>query len=94
MKRYLYVMVAALFGPWSAANAFAEAREKLDLRNLKDWRIVVADDAIGSETYAAHELQSFLEIATGFALEITTDASAADNIFVGSGTALAEKETS
>jgi hypothetical protein len=48
----------------------------IDLAHLSGWDIVITENAIPSEKYAAKELQTYLEQATGAHLEITNDSSA------------------
>ncbi len=71
MRIFLVAFTTLLF----AANAYALAAG-VDLTHLSEWNIVVAREAIPSEQYAAEELQTFLEQATGTHLQITHDASA------------------
>jgi Domain of unknown function (DUF4838)/Glycosyl hydrolase family 20, domain 2 len=55
------------------------------------WTLVVAEDAIPSERYAAEEFQSLFERATGVKLPLQAAPPAATgNIFIGSGQAMAE----
>ncbi|MHB8901430.1 MAG: DUF4838 domain-containing protein [Thermoguttaceae bacterium] len=61
----------------------------VDLSQLEGWDIVVADDAIASEKYAAEELQKHLALATGAVLPITGSADRPDrHFFVGPGKAM------
>ena len=58
----------------------------VDLARLGDWDIVVSQDAIPSEAYAAQEIRDHLERASGLELQITTATSRADrHIFIGPG---------
>jgi hypothetical protein len=58
---------------------------------MDDWDIVVAEDAIPSERYAAEELQKFLEEATGSKLPIVSKTSRPDrHVFIGRGTAMGD----
>ena len=61
-----------------------------NMRDMRDWTIVLPADAIDSETYAAEELRTFFEQATGIELPITdgTTKSARGRIFVGAGEAM------
>ncbi len=81
------LVVIAIMAVFSATSLFA-AKEQLDIRKMGDWRIVVPPDAIGSETYAAQEFQTFFQEATGFDLPIGTDAGEAGNVFIGPSDAL------
>ena len=54
------------------------------------WTLVVAEDAIASETYAAEEFQRFFTEATGFDLPVSREqAGTTNNLFIGPGDALA-----
>ena len=56
----------------------------MPLQSLKNWKIVVAEDAIPSERYAAEEFQTLFSQATDFLLPIAHSAdSAGENIFIG-----------
>ncbi|MBN2309581.1 MAG: DUF4838 domain-containing protein [Candidatus Hydrogenedentes bacterium] len=74
----------------SASTAFAAGPQGVNLAELTDWDIIVASDAIPSEAYAAEELQSHFEMASGIRLPIVHAVERADrHIFVGPGEALA-----
>ena len=63
--------------------------DKLDVRNMQDWSVVVADTAIESEKYAAEEFRDFFAQATGHRLPIHSDsASKTKNIFIGASDSL------
>ncbi len=80
----LFVCLTAM-----ATAAAAMAFDGVDLANLREWTIVVADDAIESERYAASELQRFYQQASGVELPIVSTTDRADrHIFVGSGAAM------
>ena len=64
------------------------ASEEVDLLNLDDWRIVVADDAAASVKYAAEEFGRFFAEATGVDLTVHGDAQEQHNIFIGPSAAL------
>jgi hypothetical protein len=66
MRVFLVVILTLLFVSNAGANTSG-----VDLAQLKGWDIVVGQDAIPSEQYAAEELQTFLEQATSTHLEIT-----------------------
>ena len=72
-------VLSLVAGRVSAAGIPAES--------MRDWTIVVSADAIESEKYAAEELRTFFEQATGIALPIANETAAADGgrIFVGTG---------
>ena len=68
-------VIAAISTLLFVSSAYATS-SGVDLAHLNGWNIIVAEDAIASEQYAAQELQTFLEAATGVHLEITPAASA------------------
>ena len=58
----------------------------LELSKLRDWTIVLAEDALPSEKYAAEEFQGLLEKALGFRLPIVSQPpKPSQNIFIGPG---------
>ncbi len=71
MRVFLAATLTLLF----VSNGYA-VTSGVDLAHLSGWNIVVAEDAIPSEQYAAQELQTFLEKATGTNLQITNAVSA------------------
>ena len=62
-------LVIAVFA-CGVVPASANTSAGVDLAQLKGWDIVVADDAIASEKYAAEEFQEFFKQATGVKLPI------------------------
>jgi hypothetical protein len=63
-----------------------KAAEAVDLTRLDGWDIVVADDAIASEMYAAEEFQEFFRQASGVKLPIVHKITDWDkHVFIGSG---------
>ncbi len=76
--------MTALSGVIAIALALAAPPQGVDLAALDGWDIVVAEDAIPSERYAAVELQSMLATATGRTLPVVTRVSHPErHIFVG-----------
>ncbi len=66
--------------------ADAKTPEGLDLARLIGWDIVVADDAITSERYAAEEFQTFFKQASGLKLPIVDKIdSSSKHVFIGPG---------
>ena len=61
--------------------------ESLSIKTMSDWRIVLADEAITSEVYAAEEFQSLFEQATGTKLEIGNKRTDSGNVLIGPGSA-------
>ncbi len=60
----------------------------LDASEMAGWDIVVADDAIASEKYAAEEFQRFFGQATGLDLPVRNNAeTAAGHVYIGPGEA-------
>ncbi len=73
---------------WSLSVGMLAAAEPagVNLSQLQGWDIVVAEDAIASEKFAAEELQKHIELATGTKLPITGGSERADrHFFVGPG---------
>ena len=63
-----------------------QAAEGVDLAELDGWDIVVADDAIASEMYAAEEFQEFFHQASGVKLPIVHKITGWEkHVFIGSG---------
>jgi hypothetical protein len=68
--------------------ATSESRPRVNTMEIMQWDIVLAPDAIPSEQYAAEELQSIFEQATGRKLPIRSDAAGAGHhVFIGPGAA-------
>lgn len=73
-----------------AAGSLAQ-QGGVDLAKLAGWDIVIADDAIPSEVYAAEEFQSFLAQASGIQLPIVTAADRPDrHVLIGASPWLAD----
>ncbi len=71
----------------------AEAPRGVNMEALGDWDIVVAEDAIPSEKYAAEELQKHVATATGHTLPIVTTTDRADrHVFVGPSKSMRESK--
>lgn len=66
--------------------ARAEVPRGVDLASLETWDIVVAEDAIASESYAAEEFQRLVAEATGHTLPIVKTAERPDrHVLIGAG---------
>ena len=88
MFRRTLIGVVALFG--FAAGAAAAEPSGADLAKLAGWDIVVAQDALPSETYAAEEFRSIFAQATGIELATVTAPDRADrHVFIGASKSLA-----
>ena len=88
MKRIVVVSVISLIVALvcGAAPASANAPVGVDLAQLDGWNIVVADDAIASEIYAAEEFQEFFRQASGVKLTIVHKITRWDkHVFIGPG---------
>lgn len=73
------VLVCLVAGPIRA-----EERDRVSLANLKDWHIVVAEEAIASEIYAAEEFRYFFKGASGVQLPVVYQLARPDRyIFIG-----------
>lgn len=69
-------------------HSLGMGNESLDINQLKDWKIVVAGDAIPSERYAADEFRSLLKQAVGIDLPIVSSIDTPDRaVLVGPGAA-------
>ena len=64
------VIVAFASFTCGADTTNANAVQGVDLAAMQGWDIVVADDAIASEIYAAEEFQEFFSQASGVKLPI------------------------
>ncbi len=83
---YMGVAILLCCSPVAAA-----APQGVDLARLAGWDIVVAEDAIASEVYAAEEFQRLAAEATGQKLPIVDEAARADrHVFIGAGRAMRE----
>ena len=72
-----------------AVPASADTPVGVDLAQLNGWNIVVADDAIASEVYAAEGFQEFFRQASGVKLPIVQKINRLDrHIFIGSSQAM------
>ncbi len=79
------VIVVAIFACGRIATMDKTAKG-LDLAQLNGWDIVVADDAIASEVYAAEEFQDFFRQASGVKLPIVHEIKdLAKHMFIGPG---------
>lgn len=72
----------ALFLALAAVSAHAD--ESLPLSKMREWKIVVAADAIPSERYAANEFQALFKSATGMELALAESATGSA-IHIGPG---------
>ena len=91
MKRIAVVNVITLIVALvcGAAPASANAPVGVDLARLDGWDVVVAEDAIPSEKYAAEEFQQFFGEASGIKLPIVTAVDRLDrHIFIGPSQAM------
>ncbi len=80
MRRWTLPLLVLLFAQG------AMGIESFDLKTLQTGRIVVADDAIPSERYAAEEFQSLLEQALGFEMPVSDiPALGKPNVYIGPG---------
>ncbi len=93
MKRYY--QVALLVGLLACiivikASWVVEATG-VDLAQIQGWDIVVAQDAIATDTYAAEEFQTLFELVSGVKLPITHEARLPNyHIFIGTSSAMLE----
>ena len=65
-----------------------DSQEHLDSSNMRDWDIVVADEAIPAERYAAEEFQRWFGQATGIELPLcSTPETPKHHVYIGSDVA-------
>ena len=73
----------------AVTTASAAVPQGVDLASMGDWDIVVAQDAIESELFAAQEFQDFFAKASGVTLPMTHDIEDADrHVYIGLGPAM------
>ena len=88
MKRIATVSIIVLIAIFACgglqARATAQTPEGVDLAQLDGWDIVISDDAIASEVYAAEEFQEFFSQASGLKLPIVHKIDRSDrHVFIG-----------
>ena len=67
-------------------SAFCAIPKGVDLASLSSWDIVIAEDAIPSEVYAAKEFQSHFELTSGIKISIVKTIDRPDrHVFIGPG---------
>ena len=70
-------------------SLLAEPQNRLDVRTMADWSIVVAETAIASEKYAAEEFRDFFAQATSYQLPIRSESvPGTKNVFIGASESL------
>ena len=91
----LSVAVSIAVSSWGSVQATAKTPGGVDLAALKGWNIVVADDAIPGEKYAAEEFQEFFRQASGLTLPIVHQVNRPDrHIFIGPSLAMRSSNVS
>ena len=92
MKSTVVVIIAAViaaFASYLCGATVTNTAEGVDLAQLNGWNIVVADDAIASEVYAAEEFQEFFRQASGLKLPIVHKIERPDrHVFIGPSQAM------
>ena len=84
--RILVVLVGSVLLCWSAPAAGG-----VDVTKMEDWTIVVAEDAIPSELYAAEQFQALFRQTAGMELPVATaPPGKKHNVFIGPGAAMRE----
>ena len=82
---WIRVAVALLF----ASAAFGQLPAGVNLAAMQGWDIVIAEDAIAGERYAAEEFRNFFADASGVELPIVTEVERADqHVFIGPSAAM------
>ena len=78
----IFTVVIAFYVP----PLHAQKSQVVNLVELQDWNILIADDAIASEMYAAEEFQEFFRQASGVKLPIVHKITRWDkHVFIGPG---------
>jgi hypothetical protein len=87
MSRYVVTMMISLY-TLMVCSVSASVPRGVNLANLANWDIIIAEDAPPSEIYAAEEFQSHFAQASGISLPISRQADPATSgqrhIFIGS----------
>lgn len=84
-------MIVLLALPAWPTRLSAALPEGVDIASMQGWDIVLGEDAIASERYAAGEFQALFARATGVKLPMVTDSDRPDrHVFIGPGRRLAE----
>lgn len=87
--RHHGIGMTMIVGLGAVSAAWAAGPQGVNLAELEGWDIVVADEAIPSEVYAAQELQGTLKEATGVELPIVDKTDRPDrHVYVGPSRAL------
>lgn len=88
ISSYALALVLAMSSGCAFISRVGVPRAYLDCSQMEDWDIVVDDEAIPSEKYAAAEFKQFFGQATGIDLPIRHSAeTAAGHIYIGPGEA-------
>ena len=86
---HVVVIIMAMLGGCAGSTGTGKSPVGVDLAQLTQWDIVVAEDATTSESYAATEFQHWFEQASGLRLPLVQTISRADHhVFVGPSKAL------
>ena len=83
------VLTVVLISVLAASYASAVEDQGVDLSSMEGWDIVVSEDALPSEVYAAEEFQSLFAEASGIRLPIVKTTDRADrHVFIGPSEAM------
>jgi hypothetical protein len=86
-------IAACIFLVWLAHSLWAAPPQGVDLAALDGWDIVLGDDALPSERFAAEEFQRHLATATGHELPIVSSVDRTDHhIFIGASRLLSHSD--
>ena len=85
--------IAAITALFVTSVALGALPQGVNLASLRSWDIVIAEDAIASEIYAAKEFQSHYEQASGTKMPIVKCTDRGDgHVYIGSGGTMASSE--
>jgi hypothetical protein len=71
--------------PFISAESTSAGKNAIHLADMKGWEIIVSEDSIQSEKYAATEFQRIFKSITGNELKISTKVHSKNAIYIGNG---------
>ncbi len=85
IPHFKFITLISIFFIFSGCKDIKKASGKLDILNLKNWQIIVPEDSIPAEKYAAREFQHWYKSATGINLPVTAkvDIPKKNYVFIG-----------
>jgi len=71
ISHFKFITLISIILIFSGCKDIKKASGKLDILNLKNWQIIVPEDSIPAEKYAAREFQHWYKSATGINIPVT-----------------------